>query len=243
MLNYKLTVEYDGTDFHGWQFQPNLRTVQGEIERALNLLFPDASRLTPAGRTDSGVHAKAMVTNFKSMKEVDVVHLKYRLNAMTGHDIVVHDIEIVPEEFNSRWSATGREYEYRIAKDFVAIERRHVYIYRKELDIELMQQAIEHILGPHNFSGFSLFNPKEKHYLCRVEFASWREVENEYRFHIKANRFLHGMVRILVGTSIKVGRKAITPDEFKQIMDTQNRVSAGWKVPAHGLCLLRVYYD
>ncbi|MCA9730721.1 tRNA pseudouridine(38-40) synthase TruA [candidate division KSB1 bacterium] len=243
MPNYKLLIEYDGTDFHGWQFQPNLRTVQGELEKAATTFFREDIRLHPAGRTDSGVHARGMVANFKTDKQVSTERLKKALNGISGKDVVIHEVSIVNEEFNSRWSATGREYLYRISRVCSAIDRNFTYYVRDALDASMMNEAVHCLKGSHNFKAFSLAIPKEKHYLCRVEFAEWLEKGDEIYFRIKANRFLHGMVRILVGSSILVGKGMMTVEKFEQILQSQDSREAGYKAPPQGLCLMKVYYD
>ena len=243
MPNYKLLIEYDGTDFHGWQIQPKLRTVQGEIEHAATTFFRSNIRLHPAGRTDAGVHARGMVANFKVDQDVSIRRLIKALNGITGKDIIIHNIEIVDDEFNSRWTATAREYVYRVTTKQSALTRHFTYYVESTLDLELMQQATAYLPGSHNFRAFSLHVPKEKHYLCRVESAMWSEVGNELHFRIKANRFLHGMVRILAGTLVMVGRKVVGVDQFASLLDLGEAQHIGYKAPARGLCLEKVYFD
>ncbi len=243
MPNYRLLVEFDGTDFHGWQYQPDQRTVQGELEQAASIFFHQAIRLHPAGRTDSGVHARGMVANFKTDQLADCERLKKALNGISDRDVIIHEVAIVDDDFHSRWTATAREYCYRIAKTRTAINRNFTYYVKDELDLIAMNRAAQCLPGSHNFRGFSLAIAKEKHYLCRVYFARWNEYGDEIHFTIKANRFLHGMVRILVGSCIQVGKGLMSIKRFEDVLHHQNNRKAGFKAPAHGLCLEKVYYD
>ncbi|KAA3616487.1 MAG: tRNA pseudouridine(38-40) synthase TruA [Calditrichaeota bacterium] len=243
MPNYKLLVEYDGTDFSGWQIQPDQRTVQGELERSASVFFHQHIRLHPAGRTDAGVHAKGMVANFKVDQVVDLQRLKKALNGISDRDVIIHDVAIVDDDFHSRWTATAREYLYRISKVRTAINRKYTYFVDDDLNVDAMNAATKCLLGSHNFRAFSLAIPKEKHYLCRMEIAQWREEGTEIQFRVRANRFLHGMVRILVGSSIQVGKGMISVKKFEKILQSQKGQGAGFKAPAKGLCLEKVYYD
>lgn len=243
MPNYRLLIEFDGTEFKGWQYQPDQRTVQGEIERAASVFFHKPVRLHPAGRTDSGVHARGMVANFKEERCVDCERLKKALNGITDRDVIIHEVRLAADDFHARWSATAREYCYRISKRRTAINRNFAYFVKDPLDIAAMNRAVSCLPGSHNFRGFSLAIAKEKHYLCRVESAEWSENAEEMHFKIKANRFLHGMVRILVGSCIQVGKGLMTVKRFEDVLNNQNSRKAGFKAPAKGLCLEKVYYD
>lgn len=242
MKNIKLEVEYDGTDFVGWQQQSNGRSVQGEIESVLSKITNQPCSLIGAGRTDSGVHAKGQVANFRSDTELSVEKLQHALHGLLPEDIVVKCVSEAPYEFHSRFSATAREYAYRITQVPVAIGRRYSWYVRCRLDAEMMNKAASSILGTHSFESFCKAGSEVVHYRCEVHRSEWEVRENDLRYHIRANRFLHGMVRSLVGTMVEVGRGYRDIQEFYSLCDKNDRENVGVTAPARGLTLEHVYY-
>ncbi|MBC7187055.1 MAG: tRNA pseudouridine(38-40) synthase TruA [Calditrichaeota bacterium] len=240
--NLKIILEYDGTDFCGWQRQPGVRTVQGELERVLEQLLQHPVSLTAAGRTDVGVHAQGQVVNFFTERRIQATRLLRGLNALLPPDVRALEVEEVPAGFHARFSALARVYRYRIATRPYAIGRQYVWYYPRPLDLELMRRALQPLLGEHDFRSFCRAEAALPHYRCCVEEATWSECQGELCFDIRANRFLHGMVRTIVGTLVEVGRGKIPAESVGQMLEARNRRVAGPTAPAQGLCLMRVVY-
>ncbi|MFA6468376.1 MAG: tRNA pseudouridine(38-40) synthase TruA [Bacteroidota bacterium] len=240
--NIKLTIEYDGTEFAGWQRQPNGRTVQEEIEKTLATITQKSTPIVGAGRTDSGVHARGQVANFYSESLLTVSDFHRALNGLLPEDIVIHSVEEAEENFSARYSATGREYQYFISQQPSAIERKFRWQLRYQFDIEKMNRAAQSILGVRDFSAFCKTDSETEHYFCDVRYSCWRKENGSLIYFVTANRFLHGMVRALVGTMVDVGR-GFTPEEsFQSILQSKDRSNAGQSAPARGLFLERVTY-
>lgn len=240
--NLKLVLEYEGTDFYGWQRQPGLRTVQGELERAIEQLLQHSVTVTAAGRTDVGVHAMGQVVNFFTPRRLQATRLLLGLNALLPADIRVREVSEVPQSFDARFSALARVYRYRIATRPRAIGRQYVWYYPRALDLELMRQASQVLLGEHDFRAFCRAEATLPHYRCCVEQLEWLRNGEEIWLDITANRFLHGMVRAIVGTLVDVGRGKTPPEQVEHMLRARDRRAAGPTAPAQGLCLMRVIY-
>lgn len=240
---FRLLVEYDGSDFLGWQFQSNGRTVQGEMESALQRLFRRHVRLHGAGRTDSGVHASGQVAHFDLACRLDAGTMVNALNAELPADITVHDAEIVDRDFHSRFSASSRSYEYTIVHRRVSIDRRRQWSLYPAIDHDAVREAVSCLEGTHDFKAFAKVVPDMPHHYCHVFHAEWEHDGGYSRFRIKANRFLQGMVRCLVGSLVHVGRRRITPADFVSILEQRDRGRAPMLAPAQGLVLTHVGYD
>jgi tRNA pseudouridine38-40 synthase len=243
MRNIKLTLEYDGTDFCGWQRQANDRTVQAEVERSLSMLTEETIIVTAAGRTDSGVHARGQVINFKTLSELPLTTFVRGGNSRLLHDVRILGAEEVDPDFSARYSAKARLYRYYIAKKQSAVGRQYAWYYWNPLDINEMRAACTPILGSHDFSGFCQSGAVVDHYLCDVRHAWWLENDQFIIFEICANRFLHNMVRILVGTMVKIGEEQSSFKSMAEILASQERDAAGPTAPALGLFLIKVMYD
>ncbi len=242
MRNIKLTLEYDGTDFCGWQYQPRQRSVQGELETALGRLTQQKVAVTAAGRTDAGVHALGQVANFHTSSELPLVAFARGANALLPYDVRVLDGEEVPESFSARYSACSRAYRYVISNRPRAIGRQYSWHQPAGLDLDAMHKAAQAFVGSHDFESFCQAGAALDHYRCLVHHAEWRDAGDELVFEIRANRFVHNMVRIIVGTCVEVGRGALRPDAMNVILSEQDRRAAGRTAPAHGLFLLQVDY-
>lgn len=240
--NIKLTLEYDGTDFFGWQRQPNVRTVQAEVEHALSELTQETIKTTVAGRTDTGVHALGQVVNFKTHSDLPTDVFVKGGNAILPKDVRVIAAEEVDSNFNARFSARARSYRYRISKKPRAIGRQYSWYLMHKVNFGLMQEACPLILGEKDFQSFCQAGTDVPHFRCVVHSATWTETEDYYIFDISANRFLHNMVRILVGTFLEIGSKRVRPEEIEEILEARDRRMAGPTVPAQGLFLVRVDY-
>jgi tRNA pseudouridine38-40 synthase len=240
---YRLLLEYDGTDFVGWQFQSKGRSVQGEIESVLQRMFGQPVRVHGAGRTDSGVHASGQTAHFDLTCRLDAMTMAKALNAELPADITVHDAGIAEPDFHARFSASSRSYEYTIVGHRVSIDRRRQWSLYATLDHQAIREAVSCLAGTHDFQAFAKVVPGMPHHFCHVYHAEWETDGTRSRFHIKANRFLQGMVRCLVGSLVHVGRHRITPTEFIAILESRDHGRAPMLAPAHGLVLTQVGYD
>jgi tRNA pseudouridine38-40 synthase len=243
MENIKLLIEYDGTDYVGWQVQSNGRSIQGELERALGEILQEPVATVAAGRTDAGVHARGQVASFRTSKLMSPELIHRGVNALLPPQIVVLSVEKVPEEFHARYSAQGRVYRYHLGLRSSAFRRdQSWYVGGYAIDECLLQRCGESILGEHDFSSFSKIDASTDHFRCTVDRASWQKVDSELVFDIRANRFLYGMVRALVGTMVDVARGHRNFAEFQEILDAKDRSRAGASAPAKGLFLEEVIY-
>ena len=242
MRNIKLIVEYDGGSFCGYQIQNKERTVQAELQRSLSMLTNEEIKLTAAGRTDSGVHALGQVVNFFTSSALPIDAFVRGGNTRLPGDVRIISACDAPDDFSARYSATRRVYRYLISKKMRAIGRQYAWYYWNPLDIKLLNDCCVDILGSHDFSSFCQAKAEVDHYLCDVRYAQWHETENELIFDICANRFLHHMVRTLVGTMVEISDARLQSADMKSILAARDRSAAGPTAPAHGLFLVRVEY-
>jgi len=246
MKNYKLTIEYDGTAYHGWQIQARDTTLQETIETALSTMTREKIRLAGSGRTDAGVHALGQVANFKTASKIPADGFFAGLNSLLPNDNVILACDSVYDDFHARFSAKIKTYQYRIFNHSVpiAIGRQYAWHIRKKLDVAAMQQAVAHIIGTHDFNSFEGAGSPKAHTSRTVINAEFAETDNGYLvFEITANGFLRYMVRNLVGTLADVGLLKTTPEEFKYILEAKNRDLAGATAPPQGLFLVNVSYE
>ena len=238
-----IQLSYDGAAYHGWQKQPNARSVQQTLQEALSTLLQTDIEVVGAGRTDAGVSARMMVAHFETDKACDNEQLVYKLNKLLPHDIAVQRIWEVSDEMHARFSATSRTYHYYIHTRKDPFARQYSWLVTFPLDFARMNEAASRLPDFDDFTSFSKVNTDTKTNLCNVTEAHWtQEGENTWRFTITANRFLRNMVRAIVGTLIEVGRGRMTVDEFCQVIEQRNRCSAGDSVPGHALFLVDVSY-
>ena len=242
MRNIKLTIEYDGSNFCGWQYQPNSRSVQQEVEKALQKFLQQEIRIVGAGRTDSGVHALGQIACFRTEKSYATEIIEKALNRFLSPDIRILQVEEVPLAFNPRFDAVKRSYRYQIAKKRHAINRWYACYCKYPLNLEKIRSASHVLIGEHDFRSFCKGNSDANHYRCTVESIIWSEMADLIRMEIVANRFLHNMVRIIVGTMIDVGRGLLTENDVRRILEKKNRTMAGRTAPAKGLFLVEVIY-
>jgi tRNA pseudouridine38-40 synthase len=246
LKNFKLTIEYDGSSYHGWQIQKDDHTIQGEIEKAVFSMTGKRVRLIAAGRTDAGVHAFGQVANFFCDTRLTHEILQGGLNSLLPGDIVVKSCVQVDEIFHARHNAKSKTYQYRILNRSIpaAICRQYTWFIRKQLDTRAMRSAIAHIIGTHDFKAFEASGSPRSHTTRSVMGANLVDdcAAGHLVFNIRANGFLRYMVRNIVGTLVEVGCGKITPDSFKEILQSKNRKQAGATAPAHGLFLMNVQY-
>ncbi len=240
--NIRLHLEYDGTDYVGWQRQENGRSIQGELERVLGQILGGHVDVIGAGRTDAGVHARGQVANFRTTSDISPDAVKGGLNGLLPDDIVILAAMEVPLEFHARFSARARRYSYRISTVPEALMRRYSWHLRYDLDLALMLQVAQAVLGRHEFTSFCKTASEADHHWCTVTASSWSADGAALIYSITADRFLHGMVRALVGTMVDIGRGYTPADRFVPILEKQERSAAGMAAPARGLVLEEVVY-
>ena len=243
MPQYRLDLEYDGTDFRGWQIQPEERTVQAELESRLKTLFGQEVRTTAAGRTDTGVHALGQVVSFSGPKSIEPADLAKSLNGMLPPDAVVRKASVAAANFNARFSATKREYVYDIAYGDRAVGRAYAWSRRDVLDLNAMREAAQPVLGHHDFTSFCVAAKERESRDCDIRVCRWDPQDLGLRLTIEANRFVRSMVRSLVGTFVDIGRGFRIAAEMQDILEAKDRSHAGPTAPPHGLFLSRVDYD
>lgn len=242
-MRYLIKLTYKGTDYHGWQIQPNAVTVQEELQKCLSLLLKEEIKLTGAGRTDTGVHALSFYAHFDIKNEInDSRQLIYKANSFLNYSIVIHKILSVPDDFNARFSALSRTYEYRIHQfKNPFLEDLSLQINFK-LDFDLMNKAAECLFDYDDFTSFSKLHTDTKTNICKVYSAEWINREEQMVFIIKADRFLRNMVRAITGTLLEIGKGKINIIDFRKIIESKDRSAAGVSVPAHALFLTKIEY-
>jgi tRNA pseudouridine38-40 synthase len=243
-VHLKLTLEYDGTNYHGWQLQQNAKTLQGTLEAVLARLCGETVRVRVAGRTDAGVHALGQVASYQSEKSADLYRLQRSLNALLPPDIVVIRIEEVPNTFNPRRDALSRRYQYRIWNHPwpSAIWARYSWHVPFPLDRAAMDRAAAFLVGDHDFSSFQGSDSVEHNPLRTVLCSTVRRSAEFLVYEVEARSFLRHMVRNIVGTLVDVGRGAASVEDFAQILAARDRTRAGLNAPAQGLFLVEVKY-
>lgn len=244
MRNIKLTIEYDGTDYHGWQYQPDAVTIQGVMEEMVGRIVNEKVSLAASGRTDAGVHAMNQVANFRTESRISCESLQRGLNGLLPADIVIKDIAEVDSDFHSRFSATGKVYIYHILNRPYpsALQNRFSWYIRCPLDIALMNDAASHLIGEHDFSSFRASSCGAPHPVKTVKTARFSREVDLLVFEVEATGFLHHMVRNIVGTLVDVGAGRRTAGSFRELLDLKDRRLAGVTAPPHGLFLKDVKY-
>lgn len=243
ILRYFLKLAYKGSNYFGWQVQPNVSTIQEEVEQAIATVLQKKITLVGAGRTDAGVHALQMYAHFDT--DINITkNTVYKLNRVLPNDIVIYKVFRVPDTAHARFSAISRSYKYNIwlgKNPF--LQETSWQFYNRVPDVELMNKATKILFKYNNFQCFSKVKTDVHTFNCNITEAMWLLNEKELTFYISANRFLRNMVRAIVGTLLDVGYKKTTLDELKKIIENKNRSDAGMSVPAKGLFLTKVEYD
>jgi len=242
MFNYKMTIQYDGTQYSGWQIQENALTVQEVLTNSLEQILQEKINLIGAGRTDAGVHALGQVSNFLISKELDLYRFKYSLNSVLPNDISIIAIELADEKFHARFSAKKRSYIYLISNYKSPFYDRYSYNIFSELNQDKLNELCSLLIGEQDFTSFSKNNPDVQNKICEIYEARWRRQKNFFIFYIEANRFLYGMVRAIVGSLLKVYSTETGIEYIRNIILRQDRNAAADAVPAKGLFLYKVKY-
>ncbi|MCF7810932.1 tRNA pseudouridine(38-40) synthase TruA [bacterium] len=238
----KLIIEYDGTDFHGWQRQPDVRTVQEDIEQALSSIMQAEITVIGAGRTDAGVHALGQVAHFSTANPLNKENIINGTNSFLHDDVRILSIEEVTPDFHARKSAVSRSYRYQLSREHRPLKRRYTWCPECDWDDDLIRATARMLIGSHSFMSFSHARPGEDEYICNVTQADWIPDKFGAEFHISANRFMHKMVRGIVGALIDVGRGYISSDEFERLLYQPERNGATRVAKPRGLTLVEVEY-
>jgi tRNA pseudouridine38-40 synthase len=242
-LRYFIKLAYNGTLYHGWQYQPNASSVQETMNKAFSTILNSEINLMGAGRTDTGVHAKEMYAHFDFKTPFDIPNILHKLNSFLPKDIVVYNIFPVSAESHTRFDATKRTYEYHINTFKDAFLQEQSWYFHQKLDVVMMNKAAHLLLNHIDFQCFSKVNTDVNTFDCTIFEAHWKQENDRLIFTISANRFLRNMVRSIVGTLINIGLHKITLADFEKIIESKNRDKAGFSVPAHGLYLTKIEYD
>lgn len=250
-MNYKLLIQYDGTDFHGWQVQGNERTVQGELQRVLSLIEGTNVSVAGSGRTDSGVHAEGQVASVKLNKVFTPEKLRGAINGNLWRDVRVLNVEKMPDDFHARFSAKGKTYVYRTinAPVISPFWVRHAHHEARPLEVSKMREASRFFLGEHDWTAFSSANSDSENKVRTISDFSvetvWdaRSTSSLIEFRITGNGFLRYMVRSIAGTLLEVGRGEKDSDTIQTAIVNGDRNLAGITAPAHGLTLVKVFYE
>ncbi|WP_368255275.1 tRNA pseudouridine(38-40) synthase TruA [Enterococcus innesii] len=245
MRNIKLTIEYDGKRYLGWQrLGDSEKTIQEKVEGVIKLLTGEEIEVVGSGRTDAGTHARGQVANFKTAHQMSLPEMQQFFNRYLPQDIVVNKIEEVPERFHARYHAKGKQYSYYVWSNAIpsVFARNTSFHCPQPLDLEKMQQAAEKLIGTHDFIGFSALKKSKKSTVRTIDEITITPEGDLLRFTFKGNGFLHKMVRILTGTLIAIGDGTLPPEVIDQVLVDKVRQAAGETVPSHGLFLDEVYY-
>ena len=244
MPRFKIIIQYDGSSFSGWQIQKNRKTVQSEIENALKVISESKFRIPVhgSGRTDSGVHAYGQVAHFDLDTKLGPIELCNAINSNTAKECKIMSVVEVDSDFESRFDARKRWYRYQVYRGSSILYRNQTWIIN-DIDVEILSSMSKIILGEHDFLSFSKYRPKQKNTRSVIFDSNWQENENMLTYEISGNRFLHHMVRYLVGTMVQVSRGQFSIEQFRSLLHEPRKNVQIHRAPACGLILLRVEYD
>ena len=245
MKNIRLTIEYDGKDFNGWQKQPTKLNIQGEIERAIEIITGEKVDLIASGRTDAGVHALGQVANFKTNSDLPIDKFAVAINSKLKKSVRVQKAEEVDDRFHSRYNCKEKTYRYIInnSKEASAIYRNLEYYVPMKLDVEKMKRAAKFFEGEHDFKGFKASGTSSKSSVRNIYKAKITTKDDRIFIELTGNGFLYNMVRIIAGTLVDVGLGKIKPDQIPSIIDSKDRKLAGKTLPPYALYLVKVEYE
>jgi len=243
-MKIKLTIEYDGTDYVGWQLQPNGVSIQQLVEQALQQLLGDEVRVHSSGRTDAGVHARGMVCHFTTERELPLSAWREGLNRFLPADISVRAAKPVAEDFHARYSATGKRYRYTILRDSVRspLQRRTSWQVRQPLDLEAMRTAAAMFVGRHDFAAFRTSGCAAETTQREIISIDLAEEDSLLHIDISGSGFLKNMVRMMVGTLVEIGRGKRPASDIETLLTAPENLPPALTAPAQGLCLMEVWY-
>ncbi len=245
MRNIKLTIEYDGKDFNGWQKQPNKLNIQGSIEQAIKQITGEDVELNASGRTDAGVHALGQVANFKTNSNIPIDKMAIAINSKLKRSIIIKKAEEVDERFHSRLSCKRKTYRYVInnTPEGSAIYRNLETHIPQKLDVDKMKEAVKYFEGEHDFKAFKASGTSSKSSVRTIYETNLYKKDDKIYIELTGNGFLYNMVRIIAGTLVEVGLGKIKPEEIPEIIKSQKRENAGKTLPPNGLYLVKVMYE
>jgi len=240
---FKIQLQYDGSAYHGWQVQKSDRSVQGELEGTLSILSKgEKINVIGSGRTDSGVHALRQIAHFDWDTDMATCDIMPALNGNLPNDIRIQECSVVPGDFHARFSAVKRQYVYRCRTDDYIMDRNKVWE-TGELDLNQLNELAQLIMGEHDFTSFSKFNPEVENRVSTIALSEWSNGGGIVNYRVAANRFLHHMVRYLVGTMVNVTQNKMSNSEFETLLKNPQEDVQVYRAPAQGLFLEKVEYD
>ena len=245
MPKYKITIEYEGTNFVGWQRQENGRSIQSSIEKAIENLSGEKITLFGAGRTDAGVHAIGQTAHFDILNDISVNTIRDGLNQhLRNFSIAILKAEKVKDNFHARFSATHRHYQYLLInrRAPLTLKKNYAWAIYKKLEIDKMKSAANYFVGKYDFNSFRSINCQSSTSIKTINSCEVNQKNGKIMVNVSAKSFLHSQVRIMVGTLVEIGKGKITPQELKKIIESKDRSKAGPTAPAHGLYLIKVEY-
>lgn len=243
MSRYKIIISYDGSNYKGWQIQKGVKTIQGELERVLRILNNNKTRVHGSGRTDAGVHATGQVAHFDfKFKKKSFKNFKEAINGNLPNDIRVLGCYKVSQNFHARYSAKKRYYKYKIRTDEFILDRNYIWKIEK-LNISVLNKIAKELIGEYDFTSFSKVDKNNKSRRCIIYDSSWKKSGSLVDYNIVGNRFLHHMVRYLVGTMVEVSKGALTKEDFFELLHSPRENACIYKAPSNGLVLERIDYD
>lgn len=242
MSNYKLTIQYDGTGYAGWQAQSKQNTIQEKISESIEILLKEKIILNGSGRTDTGVHALGQIANFRTSARLDKNKFLYSLNSILPYDISILNLEQVDDDFHARFDAKRRSYLYLITKHKSAFFHKYSFYYHYPIDCVRINELSRFFIGQKDFTSFSKKKSDTKNKICEVYEAQWKETRGFVIFYISADRYLHGMVRTIVGTLLNAMKRDFTGEYIENIFAKKDREAASESAPANGLFLFKVKY-
>ncbi|PPR44827.1 MAG: tRNA pseudouridine synthase A [Alphaproteobacteria bacterium MarineAlpha5_Bin8] len=245
MPKYKITIEYDGSNFVGWQRQENGNSIQESIEKAITKITSKKINVFGAGRTDAGVHAKGQVAHFETLNDISVETIRDGLNQyLRNLSIAILDAEKVSDDFHARFSATHRYYQYFLInrRAPLTLNKNYAWAIYKKLKIDKMKIAANYFIGKYDFNSFRSIDCQSSSSIKTISSCEVNHSNEEVIINVAAKSFLHSQVRIIVGTLVEVGKGKIQPDDIKEILESKDRARAGPTAPAHGLYLIKVDY-
>jgi len=244
MNNYKLIIQYDGTNYSGWQIQSNAVSVQQKIVDAIEVILKEKVNLIGSGRTDTGVHALEQVGNFRTESELDLYRFRFSLNSILPDDISILKMEKVDESFHARFDAKNRSYVYLFCDHKSPFYNNYSYYFPliSKLDFNYLNRISKTLLGLHDFTSYSRKNTEIEDKTCEVNEIIWRKGKTISTFYISANRFMHGMVRTIIGTILFAAENKLSENYLLEVLTEKNREAADESVHAKGLFLFKVRY-
>src|SRR3989338_9817615 len=244
MRNIRLLIEYDGTNYAGWQWQKNDKTIQETLAKAVGQVVQEPVKIYGSSRTDAGVHALGQAASFKTTSSIPSERLIQAINFYLPHDITIKDAADVPESFHAQYCAVSKIYQYTLFNDRIrtSLNRNFCYVCGFQLNVGKMLDAAQYLIGTHDFTSFTTRALQEKNRIRTVKRLEIKKEEKYLYFSVEADGFLYNMVRSIVGTLIEVGRGKIAVENVKVILEARNRNLAGPTAPAKGLCLMEVKY-